>query len=371
MAASKPFTFVCGADDFLVNRLGRTLFDEKTSAIGDDFGKEIIDGAVDNVAEVEAAVGRFREAVQTLPLFGDRKVVWMKDVTFLADSKTGRAEGTLEQVSLLRDILGGIDPEKVEVLISASPVDRRRRDFKWLQEHGEFHYAGEKNDKNAVYTLIAEEARTLGVNFTDGAVELLVAKINGNTRLALEEVRKLATYLGDEAGPIEESLVAGLVPDFGDSDFFETAEAFFSLDLPWTLDAIHRHFFAGHDARPLITTLQGRNRLHIQLRVLLDSGELSSTGRGLDKRSLEQAAQTYARHFGEVEDKTNFNLFSQNPWYLGRLAEAARRLPLRKLIDWQSEFLRAFEEISKRPKEQEQVMRELAARCFILRGMEE
>ena len=365
MAASKPFTFVCGADDFLVNRLGRTLFDEKTSAIEDDFGKEIIDGAVDNIAEVEAAVERFREAVQTLPLFGDRKVVWMKDITFLADSKTGRAEGTLEQVALLRDVLGGIDPEKVEVLISASPVDRRRRDFKWLQEHGEFHYAGEKKDKNAVLTLIAEEARTLGVNFTDGAVELLVAKINGNTRLALEEVRKLATYLGDETGPIEESLVAGLVPDFGDSDFFETAEAFFSLDLPWTLDAIRRHFFAGHDARPLITTLQGRNRLHIQLRVLLDSGEISTTGRGLDKRSLEQAAQTYERHFGEVEDKTNFNLFSQNPWYLGRLAEAARRFPLRKLIDWQSEFLRAFEEISKRPKEQEQVMRELAARCFI------
>ena len=364
MAERKPFTFVCGVDDFLVNRLGRTLFDEKTSAIEDDFGKEIIDGAVDNVAEVAAAVGRFREAVQTLPLFGDRKVVWMKDVTFLADSKTGRAEGTLEQVALLRGVLEEIDPEKVEILITASPVDRRRREFKWLQEHGDFHYAGDKKDDRAVYSLIAEEAQALGVKFTDGAVEMLVAKIKSNTRMALEETRKLATYLGDEAGPIDESLVAELVPDFGDSDFFETAEAFFAFDLPWTLEALRRHFFAGHDARPLITTLQGRNRLHIQLRVLLDSGELSTTGRGLDKRSLERAEQTYVRHFGEVDDKTNFNLFSQNPWYLGRLAGAARLLPLRRLIDWQSEFLRAFEEINKRPREQEQVMRELAARCL-------
>ena len=364
MAAAKQFTFICGADDFIVNRMGRTHYDEKTSAIEDDFGKEIIDGAVENVADVAVAVGRFREAVQTLPLFGERKVVWLKNVTFLADSKTGRAQSTLDQVALLRDALGEIDPEKVEILITAAPVDRRRREYKWFQKHGDLHYAGEKKDDQAVYSLIKEEARALDVVFTDGAIELLVAKINGNTRLALAEVRKLATYLGDEAGSINESMVTDLVPDFGESSFFETAEAFFTLDLTWTLDALRRHFFAGHDARPLIATLQGRNRLLIQIRVLLDSGELSTTARGLDKSTLEQAAQTYARHFGGVEDKSNFNLFTQNPWYLGRLAGTARRLPLRKLIDWQSNFLSAFEEINERPRDQEQILRELAARCL-------
>ena len=153
------------------------------------------------------------------------------------------------------------------------------------------------------------------------------------------------------------------MPAFGEGDFFEAAEAFFARDLSWTLAAIHRHFFAGNDARPLLSALQNRNRLLIQVRVLADAGEVRLSGRGIDKASFERAAAAYRGAYGENPTKSAFNVFTQNLWYLGKLA--GRGMPLLKtLIDHQQEFIRGFDEIVKRPHDQEEVIRALAIRCL-------
>ena len=102
----------------------------------------------------------------------------------------------------------------------------------------------------------------------------------------------------------------------------------------------------------------------IQLRVLLDAGAIRLSGRGISKSDLESAARTYGHHFGDSEEKSNLNVFTQNPWYLGRLAETANKVPLKKLIDFQIAFAEAFEAIIERPNEQEEVCRELAVRCL-------
>jgi len=362
-ATLRSFAFVCGDDDFLVARRGRERFAEMAAGLTDEFSREVIEGAVQNLGELEAVVARFRAAVQTLSLFGDRKAVWLKDANFLSDTPTGRSDGAKTLVAELQTLLEGTDPAGVAVLVTACPVDRRRKELKWMQEHSDYEFlGGEGND--ALFSLASAEAKALGVEFAPGALELLAAKVNGNTRLVLEETRKLATYLGPAAGAITEALVRDLVPDFGEGDFFEPAEAFYSLDLAWTLDSLKRYFFAGHSARPLLSTLQGRNRLMIQLRVLLDSGELRLGARGFDQTAFTAAQSAYAKHFGGLADKSTFNVFTQNLWYLGKLGEKARALPLKRLIDFQTAFVTAFEELLSRPNEEESILRELAIRCL-------
>ncbi len=49
---------------------------------------------------------------------------------------------------------------------------------------------------------------------------------------------------------------------------------------------------------------------------------------------------------------------------MGKLANAGRLPTLRRLIDNQREFLNAFEEIVRRPSEQEEVLRDMAVRCL-------
>ena len=175
----------------------------------------------------------------------------------------------------------------------------------------------------------------------------------------------MATYLGEPGAEITAKLVEELVPNFGDGDFFEAAEAFFSRDLNWTIDALRRHFFAGNDARPIIASLQNRNRLLIQLKALVDGGEIQAGPRGIAKGSFEAAAAKYADYYDGLEEKSGFNVFTQNLWYMGKLMGTAKLPSLKRLIDHQLEFIRVFEEIIERSDEQEEILRNMAIRCLV------
>ncbi|MSU23798.1 MAG: DNA polymerase III subunit delta [Opitutus sp.] len=364
MAPAKNFTFICGADDFLVGRLGQARFDALAAEVPDEFSREVLNGFAANVSEVESAVNRFRESVQTVSMFGGRRVVWLKDINFLADSVTGRAESTMKLVEDLQQILAAVNPTDTAVLLTAAPVDRRRSFSKWCEKNADFALAGGDGDNagEALAGVVLAEAKELGASFAPGAIELLLAKVGANTRLLVEETRKLATYVG--AGePIQEAHVTELIANTAEGDFFEAAEAFFSGDLPWTLAALHRHFFSGGDARPVISALQNRNRILLQVRALADAGDVRVGPRGLD--GFPKAQATHAAKFIGAPEKSSFNLFTQNPWYLGKLAGSAKLPTLRRLIDNQQELIAAFEEIIRRPHEQEEVLREMAVRCLV------
>ncbi|HUR57013.1 MAG TPA: DNA polymerase III subunit delta [Opitutaceae bacterium] len=363
MPAAKKFTFICGSDDFLVGRLGKQRHAALAAEVPDEFSRETINGFAANVSEVESAVNRFRDAVQTVSMFGGRRLVWLKDVNFLADTVTGRAESTLKLVEDLQQILDALNPDETAVMITAAPVDRRRSFPKWAEKNSDFALAGgdAENAGEALAGVALAEAKELGASFAPGAIELLLARVGANTRLVVEETRKLATYVADD-GRIEEADVAELTPNVAEGDFFEAAEAFFSGDLKWTLTALHRHFFTGGDARPIISALQNRNRILLQVRALVDAGEVRVGPRGLD--GLQRAAPAYASRFVGASEKSSYNLFTQNPWYVGKLAGSAKLPTLRRLIDNQQEFITAFEEIVQRSGEQEEVLREMAVRCL-------
>ena len=365
MPSARKFTFVCGQDDYLVNRLGQERFNELCKDITDEFARDTVSGFAGNVGEVESAINRFRESVQTVPMFGGKRAVWLKDVNFLADTITGRSEGTLKQVEDLQELLNSLNPEEVAVLITASPVDRRRTFPKWCEKNADAVITDNDADGlDAFAPVVLAEAKAIGVTIEAEAVELLVEKVGANTRLLVEEVRKLAAFAPEIEGKvvITESHVESLTPNFAEGDFFEAAEAFFSGNITRTLDALHRHFFSGGDARPVLAALQNRNRLLLQLRALADSGDIKLGPRGVD--GLARAAALYSDKYAEsAAAKSAYNIFTQHPFYLGKLASG--KLPsLKRLIDNQHDFITAFEEIIKRPNEQEDVLRDMTVRCL-------
>ncbi len=372
--ADKRFIFICGADDFLVNRVGKDRYARLEEEITDEFSRETLSGFANNVGEVEAAVNRFRESVQTVSMFGGRRLVWLKDVNFLADTVTGRAESTLNCVEDLQEILSVVDPGHVAVLITASPVDRRRAFPKWCERNGDFTLVGggdSASSAEALAGVVMAEAKSLGASFGPGALDLLLARVGANTRFLMEETRKLATFAapagvpdGDEEKPvrIEEAHVAELTPNVVEGDFFEAAEAFFSGNLMRTLTTLDHHFFNGGDSRPILTALQNRNRLLLQVRALVDAGEARLGPRGLE--GLPKAAGVFGRHFVGAGEKSSYNVFSQNAWYVGKLASSGKLPSLRRLIDNQIEFVAAFEEIIRRPNEQPEVLRDMTVRCL-------
>jgi DNA polymerase-3 subunit delta len=360
--AQARFTFYSGDDDFLLQRKGAEWFAKATADVEDDMSKELIEGRAGTVDEVENAISQFCSAAQTLSLFGGVKVVWFKGINFLADSVTGRAEGTANAIERLQSCLETIDPQAVRVLLTACPVDRRRAGYKWFVKAGESeHLALGKDAPAAMVELARTQCKAAGVEIEPVAAEVLAAKINYNSRMLIEEVEKLITYVGTSGERITESMVIELVPNYGEGDFFEAAEVFFTFRVGPALEALDRYFFTHKEARPLLANLMGRNRLMIQLRALIDAGALNSRG-GLSQRDLEEAKRHYVSAFGEAETKSNLNVFTQHPFYLSRLADSARKVPQRTLIAIQLELIQVFQSIIDRPNEQHAVLREFVIR---------
>ncbi len=358
--APTTYTFVCGDDDYLVERRARAVFERLSEGLADDFSKEIVEGGAQNVDEVADAVGRFIAAAQTVSLFGDRKAVWLKGVNFLGSSRTGESKGAKAEAERLCDALEKIDYAGVGIVISASPVDQRKAEFKRLKEGGEF--VPVSAEEAAPESLLGGVAQEYGAAFARGAADYLYEKLQGNVRLCIAETQKLSLYLaGEKNARISTALIDDLVPSFGESEFFEPVSRFFENDLPGTLEALKRYFFTRKDARGLISSLQGRNRLLIQMRSLLDSGEARMSGNWIDKNSFEAAQRRYGDLFAKGDKGS---LFSQRPNGLGFLARDAARFRLRRLIGFHAEFLEAFRGILSRPNDQEAVLRETVIRCL-------
>ena len=360
-ATTKPFIFICGADDYLVDRLGRQHHAELVADVPDEFSREVISGFVSVTDEVAEAVGRFCESIQTISMFGGRRLVWFKDVNFLGDSKTGGSEGTAAAVARLQEVLATVSAAEVLILITASPVDRRKSFYKWCEKTADFTFVGAANAEDAAEALAMTalaEAKALGVTLERDALSLLLARSGANTRFLVSEVNKLAAH-ADSGKTITEADVESLTPNLAEGDFFEATERFFRGDLRGTLAAFDRHFFAGESARPLLSSMQNRNRLLIQLRALAPQG-----GRPPDKGTIDRAASVYGKYFVGAGEKNAANLFSQNSWYVGKLAAGAKAWSLRQHIDIQLALASAFEGILARPKEEATVMRELAVNCL-------
>lgn len=361
--AEKSFYAVLGDDEYLVRQKAKEIFDKLSSDFPDDLSREQIDGRADRVEDVERILNEARTTGQTMSLFGGGKLIWINEANFINQTRVGAAQGSKDALDSLKPFFESLGETKL--ILSACPVHRGHGFVKWLQKNSNFFDVAKNEKEDVAFRRLAQEtADSNGVSFANGALEFLAGKIGAHPRLGVEEIKKLASFLGEDGAKITEELIMELVPDFGEGDFFEATEAFFSGNLQWALDAIDRHFFHAKDARPLLSNLQNRNRLLIQLRVLVDGGELDPNSR-LSKDHIERIGQKYAHHFSDSGNKTNLNVFSQNPWFLGRVLPLTKKFNTRKLIDLQSDLISAFEKLMALPKDEHpSIFKDLAIRTL-------
>ena len=294
-------------------------------------------------------------------LFSAKKTIWLKDINFLADNRTASAEDTLEAIDRLQIFLESADSESVSLILAASPVDKRRKFYKWLSKNSDFKEIKGGNAKD-LGLHIQKELKPIGFEISNDALNLLIDKTGGNSRLAITEALKLATFVGlESSGRIEEDDVREMVPDSLDSDFFETTDVFFTGNLQSTLDSIGRYFLR---IKALTTIGQPTEPkpFTYPTSYLTSSGEVKLGYKGVD--GLDRAAEKYLCYYGGSKDKNPLNVFSQNAWYLGKIAQAASGLSLKKLVDFQIDFVETFKELITRSTEQEEVMRAMAIRCL-------
>src|SRR5689334_22942334 len=109
---------IVGSDEGEARRRARELAAQLTPKDSGDFSVDLIDGAADNADQAIQRIHQAIEAIQTLPFFGSEKLVWLKDVNFLADTAAGRSTGVQAALDEFKEFLGRGLPAGVRFLFS-------------------------------------------------------------------------------------------------------------------------------------------------------------------------------------------------------------------------------------------------------------
>ena len=352
----------CGDEGFLTEQAGLKHLKTHLQRHQEDVDQEVLNATVENGGAFKTFLDRFYMSARSLPLFGSKKCLYVKGMNVIADSPTGRAVSTkdllAEWTTFLQDTLQRTG-DGLHIILTLYPVDRRRKEYRWLKTHGTFTDTGKGLVDEA---MVKKTAQQFHISITQSAVQALANRTAGSVRLLHMELGKLATYL-EPNGTLEEDVVLRMVPSFGTGNFFESTEAFFSFDLSWGLEALRRQFFTDLQAgRPILVSLQNRTRLIIQLRTLLDTRQLQ---KNFQKEAFEALSHKHENTFGKKEKKSSFNIFTQNLWYIThKVAPTAYQRPLAYWIDCQIAYGRAFETILRHPDKQRETLEQVFISCL-------
>jgi DNA polymerase III subunit delta len=251
-AASAKIYAALGSDEAEVKRVAAELATNLTPPDAGDFGLEVIDGAADNADQAEARVRSAIEALQTLPFFGNTKVVWLKNVNFLGDDQKARSaavQSALEELSELVD--SGFGPS-VTFLISATEVDKRRSFYKTLLKRAEVQVFDRLDSSRGGWEeealeIVQQRAKKRKLQFDEDAVDLFVLLTGGDTRQIDNELEKIDTFLGDDR-VVNAELVRELVPLSRAGVIFELGNALAARDLQLSLKLVRRLLDQGESA---------------------------------------------------------------------------------------------------------------------------
>ena len=251
-AASANTYAILGSDESEVKRVAAELASNLTPPDTGDFGLEVIDGAADNADQAQARVRSAIEAVQTLPFFGNAKVVWLKNVNFVGDDQKARSttvQSALEELSEVVD--SGFGPG-ITLLISAIDVDKRRSFYKTLLKRAEVQVfdrldSGRSGWEEEALEVVQQRAKKRKLQFDEDALDLFVLLTGGDTRQIDNELEKIDTFLGKDR-EVNAELVRELVPLSRAGVIFELGNALAARDLQLSLKLVRRLLDQGESA---------------------------------------------------------------------------------------------------------------------------
>ena len=249
---------VVGSDEAEVKRAAAEVAEKLTPPDAGGFGLETIDGVAENAEHAAARIRSAIEALQTLPFFGNSKVVWLKSANFLGDSQIGRAasvQSALEELSKL--IENGLGSDVI-LLVSATEVDKRRSFYRSLVKRAELQVFDRLDSTRSGWEeeaieLVRRRAKKRKLQFDEDALDLFVLLTGGDTRQIENELEKIDIFgrggTAFHAVPrVTLELVRELVPLSRAGVIFELSNALAMRDLELALMLVRRLLDQGENA---------------------------------------------------------------------------------------------------------------------------
>jgi DNA polymerase-3 subunit delta len=197
---------------------------------------EIIEASVGNSGDALTALGKLREALNTLPFFGGGKAVWLRDCNFLGEERTASSAAVTDALASLSEELKTFQWQNVRLLISAGKVDKRKTFYKTVDKLGtvETFSAWSVDDKD--WADRAESAARTGFQqrqkqVSEEALAELINRVGPNARQLESEVEKLCLYAANR-NSVELSDVAAVCSRNKTARAFALGDALGDRNLP-------------------------------------------------------------------------------------------------------------------------------------------
>jgi DNA polymerase-3 subunit delta len=330
-----PVLLVCGEDEFGVKERAREVFKTWSAEIGGT-DHEIIDASVNNSGEALNALGKLREALQTLPFFGTGKVVWLQNCNFLGEERAASAQAVTEDLAELSQMLKTFPWQNVRLLISAGKVDKRKTIYKTLEKIGsvEILAGWSMDDKDwavQAETFALRALGELGKEISDEALSKLVVSAGPNARGLRSEIEKLSLYAG-ERPRIEIADVDAIVTRNKQARAFALGDALGDRNLPRLLRCLDEELWEARrdPQRNEIGLLYG---LISKVRVLIFAREMMAQKWLKPEGDFSRFRSQLSRVPADAlpEDK-KFNPLAMNPYVLFRAMGQARNFTTGELV---------------------------------------
>ncbi len=195
---AEPLCLVFGDEDFLVRDRAKQIYEGWCAGAG-GMDHEVIDGTVRNSDEAIEALAKLNEALQTLPFFGCNKVVWLRGANFLGDDRTASSAAVTERLTELAKCWEVFDWQGVQLLISASKVDKRKSFYKTLKKFAllEDKSVSDKERGGRAAMVVRQRLAELGKKISPHVADELILLAGANLQQLHTEADKLALYIGE------------------------------------------------------------------------------------------------------------------------------------------------------------------------------
>jgi len=304
-AKSAQVCLIVGEDEFSATAAARERIDRFIPPADQTLGLEIIDGQADVINQALACLRRCLEAIRTVGFLGGRKVVWLRGVDFLSDPIIGRNKEIQETLQTLAGAMAGGIPEGHMLIITALKVDARTSFYKACVAHGEiieFNLAEKpwQRDRGAM-TFAMHAFKDAGLQIDAESIETFVQKVGTDTRQIMQEIAKLATYLGDRRD-VKAADIETITSSSRDLFAWDLADAVGMRDLPRSLTVLRQLLFQHEEPIGLISGLELRFRHLLILREALDNRWIAAQplGHANFKLTFADLPETLADQFKQA-----------------------------------------------------------------------
>ncbi|WP_078545526.1 DNA polymerase III subunit delta [Litchfieldia alkalitelluris] len=251
-----------GTESFLINETKDLLISKVLTEEEKDFNLSVYD--LEEVP-VEVAI----EDAETLPFLGDKRIVLLKNPSFLTSEKAKVEHNT----SKLEEYLNAPAPFSILILIAPyAKLDERKKITKLLKRQAEVLEANTLNEKELI-TWIRERASLNGVTITDSAISLVLQLSGTHLSMLTQEIDKMSLFVGIN-GQIDEGVVSSLVPRTIEQNIFSLIENIVQRNLDVALRIFYDLIRNNEEPIKILALLA------TQFRLLLHVKEFSKKGYG-------------------------------------------------------------------------------------------